>query len=348
MPTPLAYTTVGATTAGSGVGGAVIPGAGIPLAAATRGRAINRKTANQFVNDLENPFGQELARISQLAATDPTAANQQLKAAWDKFVLDSAAFANPTINGQTLTNVPNRNLAATQAMRNPQLLDTVERLWAQTGGKDRLTMTYPGMDLAAAVTTTTGGPTGGGPDWKSILSGIATGILSQKGPLAQPPRPPNSTTNATPNTPDDSDGSGFTDAILKYLPFILGGAADIYGALSGSKAAKEAAEIEAAASREANALTREMYNQNRTDLLPWLETGQSSLAAMSNLMGLPQAPGNTFGPSAPYQNPPGPQMLPPNAAPNPGNMPNPNPNPNMSELRAAPIRGRVLSSAVRG
>ena len=328
-----AYTPV-VTSGGAGGVGAVAPGLGVPLAVATSGRAINRKTANQFVNDFENPFGQELARISQLAATDPTTANQQLKSAWDKFVTDSASFANPTINGRTLTNVPNRNLAATQALRNPQLIDTVDRLWAQTGGKDKLSTTFPGMDLGSAVTVP-GGQTGGGPDWVNILSGIAGQILRQPGPVAAPPPPP-----ATTPAPGD-DGASFSENFLKYLPFILGGAADIYGALSGSAAAKEAAEIEAAATREATGLTREMYNTNRNDLMPWLQTGQSSLAAMSNLMGLPQAPSNTFGPGAPYQNAPGPQMI-PAITPNQvgGGMP--------SELRAAPIRGRLLSSAVRG
>lgn len=61
------------------------------------------------------------------------------------------------------------------------------------------------------------------------------------------------------------------------------------GSITGSnqqaKAAKQAANTQAAATREASAYQKEMYDQTRKDLMPYADAGKTSLAQLMGQMG---------------------------------------------------------------
>ena len=61
----------------------------------------------------------------------------------------------------------------------------------------------------------------------------------------------------------------------------------------GSQAAGEAAETQAAASREASGVQLEMYQQSRQDQMPWLEVGEAALGYLIHPGGmLEKGPGD--------------------------------------------------------
>lgn len=64
----------------------------------------------------------------------------------------------------------------------------------------------------------------------------------------------------------------------------------IVGAAINSKASKKAAQQQAAAAGEANALQKEMFDINRADQMPFLKAGQAGNAQLSYLLGLNQSP----------------------------------------------------------
>lgn len=75
------------------------------------------------------------------------------------------------------------------------------------------------------------------------------------------------------------------------MPWVVGGAV-LGGALLSSNASRRAAGQQAGASREAIALQREMYEQQRGDLAPYRQVGYDALDALRTMVGLPvgQAP----------------------------------------------------------
>lgn len=311
------YTSIAGAGAGTSAGasGAGVV-AGVPLAVATSGRANKRKQATNFVSNYENSFGQELAQIELMARTNPQAANQALKQAWDKFLQSSAQFASlPNSSGGTWME-PNRGNAANQALSNPALINTVNTLWGQTGGQGKLTDLS--QDFMSGYTAKSepglGGnyPRVGGWSLSDIIStvgGVPRVSTSARTPGINPNGSTSSTANKWPgtNTPVPIDPNKAKSGGLSWesiMPWILaagGLATSIYGGITGSNAAKEAAEIEARSAAEARAQIQGMYDQSRKDQMPWLETGQASLASLSNLMGLPSSAANPYTPSAPYQ-----------------------------------------------
>ncbi len=67
---------------------------------------------------------------------------------------------------------------------------------------------------------------------------------------------------------------------MTWVAVAVGGASLIGGAMS-SNAAGKAADAQAAASGDANALQKYMYDQTRQDQMPWLKTGRNALAQLN-------------------------------------------------------------------
>lgn len=65
----------------------------------------------------------------------------------------------------------------------------------------------------------------------------------------------------------------------------IGGVASLGSALIGSSAAKKAAKAQAAAAQAGIDLTRQMYEQGRTDLAPYRDIGNNALGTISGLYG---------------------------------------------------------------
>lgn len=66
---------------------------------------------------------------------------------------------------------------------------------------------------------------------------------------------------------------------------ILSGIGALSGALDSASAAKDAASIQAAGANSANALQAQIYNQNRQDMLPWLNQGTGAINRLGYLLG---------------------------------------------------------------
>ncbi len=71
-------------------------------------------------------------------------------------------------------------------------------------------------------------------------------------------------------------------------PAVIGAIGAIGGGLLGSKGSKKSAKAQLKAARETNALQRYMYEQSRSDLMPYRQTGYGALTAMNRVMGLGQ------------------------------------------------------------
>jgi len=82
---------------------------------------------------------------------------------------------------------------------------------------------------------------------------------------------------------------GTTAAILGSAALSAG--AGILGGNKAANAAKDAASIQAAAANQADATNWAMFNQNREDMLPWLEAGKGGLGKLTDLLGTSQNTG---------------------------------------------------------
>jgi hypothetical protein len=71
----------------------------------------------------------------------------------------------------------------------------------------------------------------------------------------------------------------------------IGAAGSIASGVIASSGAGKAADATLQAGREANALQEKIYNQNRTDILPWITSGGAALGRLDYLLGL--NPGST-------------------------------------------------------
>lgn len=67
---------------------------------------------------------------------------------------------------------------------------------------------------------------------------------------------------------------------------IVGGLSSAYAANRQAKAAKQAAEAQSSAADAATKLEREMFQQSREDMLPWLQAGSGALPELLRLAGL--------------------------------------------------------------
>lgn len=148
--------------------------------------------------------------------------------------------------------------------------------------------------------TTTGGvsgtppfiPGGGGSSRAGTIASIIQGML--------PPGPGGQTGGGSTGNQNNN--------LLLWLLFGSSLGANLYSMIAGGNAAKDAAEIQAKSATEAANLQRQtaqdalglqerMWQGAREDQEPWLNTGRSSLAALSNLMGLPNhGPSEQYGP----------------------------------------------------
>lgn len=71
---------------------------------------------------------------------------------------------------------------------------------------------------------------------------------------------------------------------------VIGGVASIAGGVIASSGAKSAANTAAKAAADSNALSKAMYDQTRSDLLPYQATGQKNLADLQSQMSSLSAP----------------------------------------------------------
>lgn len=79
--------------------------------------------------------------------------------------------------------------------------------------------------------------------------------------------------------------------IIDWLPFLIPAGAAVTTGIIGANAAKSAAETQAQAGADANALLRDIYGQQREDLAPWRDAGIQGLDALRVGLGLnPYAP----------------------------------------------------------
>lgn len=279
-----------------------IAGGAIAAGPAIRGAVQTRDNADRFVQGFENKFGAELARISQLGSTDPQAALSQLEQAWAAF--EGAANSYIQRGGQDAT-------VAQQALRNPKLIGTVRQMFADLGGSFN-----PGTIQV-----------GGGKygltfeDWlrlagETIRTTQGSGSSGSTGNTSGAPSPTDTGTDdpgvhggggaVPPGIPGGGGGgngsdNGFMDQLMRYLIPGAAVAGALYDFTAGAGAAKEAAQIQADAAREAARLDREaaaeatqlfrdIYNQDRTDKLPHINTGNRSVLRLSHLMGLDEDP----------------------------------------------------------
>lgn len=277
--------------------------------------------ANHFVQNVENRLGGKLAAISTLAKTDPAAAQQQLGAAWAEFLRDSYAFMSREDMGEKVK----ARTAVLQAMKNPGLLNTVEALWLETGGAGGFTGFN---EYVASQDSSIGGLL------MELLPNVAQVILSgldRKTPTDLIDKPGAPTTQG----PDGGGDSDWFDKYIKpFLPLAVQTGLELWGASSAAKSAKEAAQIQADAAKDAQRLQKEMFETTRADLAPWRRAGASSLQALSYGLGLPDPMSDT---GARFASPPM-TLAGVGAAPTDPNNPNNRPHPNLPDLNAIAAR----------
>lgn len=236
-----------------------------------------RRAAKKFVSGFEDPFGQELARISAIAETDPEAAAEQLRFTWNKFYSDAQGY---------IAKGGNDAKVARQALSNPDLMSTVDRLAAQlgipsvrSGGATVATAPVTMPDVSAFSGNPQGTPLSqiGQPSGKwgalrlpDFTGGRGTARTTPTFPGGSPQPGTTSTSGSgktSPSTPNqqnaiweaeriigrDLDGDGkiggqsgthgfnwLQDAIV---PAAITGGLNIVGGWLGSRAAKQAAKI---------------------------------------------------------------------------------------------------------
>jgi hypothetical protein len=88
-------------------------------------------------------------------------------------------------------------------------------------------------------------------------------------------------------------------ALLNPVSLVNAGL-NLFNGWQASNAAKDAAEIQAAAAREATGLQREMFDRTQKNIEPWLAAGTGAVTTLAGLMGLPMMqPGGTQPQSGP-------------------------------------------------
>lgn len=281
-------------------GGSGIPSGGFSVPILGKGHL----TANGFVQNYQRPFEQELARISQLAATDPAAAREQLAQAVNKFVQDSNDLlqrVHPMGRSQVQTVI-------NQAFSTPGLVQTVNTLAQQTGVPNVGSFpTRTLLDLAPIfaqmIAKRPNATAPGAPPTTGETDASGAPVGDNTGGSVQVPNLPATGGNKTSIFDRVFGGLGNGDGKLgaeDLLDIILtGGAVGLeYANQKGqndaiNKAAEEqrkaveyAADLQKKASDDALALQRDTFNQNRQDALPWLQSGQKWLGQYNRLMGM--------------------------------------------------------------
>lgn len=66
---------------------------------------------------------------------------------------------------------------------------------------------------------------------------------------------------------------------------VVGAGASAYGASQSAKASKQAAGIQADSANSDRALQEKIYNQNRSDAMPWLTAGGQGLSSLGDFLG---------------------------------------------------------------
>lgn len=82
---------------------------------------------------------------------------------------------------------------------------------------------------------------------------------------------------------------------MSWVAVAVGGGAilGLAGGVMGADASRSAANTQADATRNATAVENQQFNQTQTNLAPWLQSGQTSLAELSQQFGGAGSPGNT-------------------------------------------------------
>jgi hypothetical protein len=88
------------------------------------------------------------------------------------------------------------------------------------------------------------------------------------------------------------------------IPVAVGAAATVGGAVISSNATGNAAKTQANAADQATQLQSDIYQQNRTDLAPWRQTGSNALSMLANAVGINGPQGNAQATAA-FQTSPG-------------------------------------------
>lgn len=318
-------------------GGTAAAGLGGPISLAVMGGAVaapyvrdafqSKDNAKRFVDRFEDPFGKELARLSQLAELDPDAAAEGLRIAWNKFYADAQGYIAK--GGQDA-------VVARQALSNPKLIQTVDRLAAQVGIPNVRSNTTGTTRTVSRSTTPTGSSildqirggnvplssftSGGGgrqsgpllgmdlEDW--IRLGVNTIPRSGGGGNSRPSgtSAPTGTTQTGGSLPaekpkappgmDEDEWSWLWDVMV---PAGATAGIDLLGSYFTSKAAKEAAQLQvdaanraadlqAATTREALALQGRMYDEGVARQKPFYDTGNMARGRLSHFMGLEEDP----------------------------------------------------------
>lgn len=317
----------GTTTGGVPTGGGAIPGI-----------SNVHNVANQFTAGPQRQLEQQLAQVSQLAKTDPAAAQQQLIQAWSAFLTAGQQFA---------ASNPMGRLVFEQALSTPALIQTVDSLWNETGGGQTGLPSITSIANSGGVGGKVGGliissiplmldallklsrnnqpqPTGTG----GTNGGGTTGTTSKPDPTSQ-----------SPGKAPEGIAQSWWD---KYGGLVLTGAtvgANIWGANQAAGAANKAAEIQAAAAREATQLQKNIYIQNRKDLLPRMQIGNNALYRLSDLTGLKPVPRLMPDENVNFLD----TANPPTAQPQPAPAPAPNPQPNVDQTAPPEATQQPLS-----
>jgi hypothetical protein len=237
--------------------------------------------ANTFGREVQGPYEQQLAQISALAKVDPARAQEQLIVTTQDFVQKAQAWM---ARGGDEAKVARQALYQT-----PALTNTIRLLADETGLRN-----YLGTDYPDPTRTSTG-------DWLISLADLfrAINIPALRQGVRNEPQPAPPGTAPPQGVPEAA--KGFLD---KYGELIFGAGSILTGLIgqqsqSGAisealkaqtDAAKYAADLQAKAASEALGLQRQMYEQGRSDTLPWLEQGRLSLYSLSDAMGLSRGP----------------------------------------------------------
>lgn len=272
------------------------------------------KKANEFVQGFENPFGQKLAEISALSATDPEAARQMFDSEWGNFKATTDAW---------IAKGGDHAKVARQALNNAGLMNTVRTLangfgvdiGSGGGGSSTTTATgggtnMPGLgdfiniagNIAGRYQTRGGGPVttddGGGIDWGDILRGgidVAGRVLT---------RPPTTTVNV--NNPNNPSGGGTTDTggggtgtdggfnlekfLSDWLPLLAVAGTGIIGGKLSSDAAEKIAKIQADTAQKGLDMTYGMWDIERKDRAPFRNISTNAAYTLSDGLGLSRTP----------------------------------------------------------
>ena len=302
------YSTV-ATAAAPNAGAAVPIAGGIATMALLASQGKASKTAKAFVDNFQNPFLKNvLEPAAELAKTDPAASRAMVEQGWQQFLSDTNEVVNrvdPRFRQDTIKVLQ-------QAFTTPAFMQTVSGLLGKNPLSPEYTSTFTQQSAAnpsqwslgnlltqiapAALQSTIGRGTGDNTNipnpetYPGITPPILTlpgGLETQAPPIASPGKAPART-----------GIGGIVDSIIskKGIPDLISGGTSIISGILNSRAARNAAELQANAANRAAELeseaaknsldfVKEVYGDQKTANAPFLAAGQNALAEVQKLIG---------------------------------------------------------------